>query len=53
MRVRSVVNVKSREIADDLVILVVFVKIHTAYIHGCISRRGGDDNLLGTTFQMG
>ena len=36
----------------DCVLGIVLVKIDATHKHGCVGRRGGDNNLLCSTFQM-
>jgi hypothetical protein len=40
-------------VGDDGVLGVVRVEVDTADEHGCVGRGGGDDDLLGTTLQVG
>lgn len=39
-------------VGDDLDLGVVGVEVHTADVHGGVSRRGRDDDLLGTALQV-
>ena len=43
----------ARSVGDDRVLGVVLVEVDTADEHGGISGGGGDDDLLGTTLQVG
>lgn len=39
-------------VGDYLVARIVSFQVHTDYEHWCISRRSGDDDFLGTAFQV-